>query len=115
MEEINQRAILLRDPRSSSALLFAFRLPACGRLALFSKTLVNVEVSGRIERMTHPLPVFEEWVACGPMFVESDDGFTLTDEALALLEPPEPSVLERVAAVRAELAGKPAVELKRVA
>ena len=65
--------------------------------------------------MSYPPYEPEEWVACGPMFVEDGDGFALTDEArawLALMDgeqpdrpaPTPPTVIERVAAVRAEIA-----------
>lgn len=55
--------------------------------------------------MSYSLAEVAEWVPCGPVFVETADGFALTAEAQALLDgPPPPSVPERVAAVRAELA-----------
>ena len=75
--------------------------------------------------MSYPPYEPEEWVACGPMFVEDGDGFALTDEArawLALMDgvqperpaPMPPTVIERVAAVRAELAAL-AVEMPAAA
>ena len=45
-----------------------------------------------------------EWfVPCPPMFVESGDGWALTAAAQAFLDPPAPSVADRIASVRRQL------------
>lgn len=67
--------------------------------------------------MSYSLTDAVEWEPCAPMFVETDGGFALTDaarEIVELLDPPKPTVLERMALLR-EQARVLAVELAAAA